>query len=103
MTRSGWMTRKRKKLVAMNRAQVIAGDVPGIHTAIVRPFAFQAADDFADHAVDRQVGAVDDVRVFRDDQRRSAARRIGLSRARFDRAGPARRDGCARISGEASM
>jgi hypothetical protein len=40
------------------------------------PFHLQSTDDLGDHLFNAQVGAVDDVRVFGDDQRRDAARRI---------------------------
>src|SRR5947209_7378895 len=39
---------------------------------------FQAPNDLAGHAVDREIRAVDDVRVLRDDERRSAARAVEL-------------------------
>ena len=35
----------------------------------IHPFALQLPDDFADNAVNSELGAVDDMRVFRDDKR----------------------------------
>ena len=41
-------------------------------------FASQTHDDFVDNLLDAQVRRIDDFRVFRDDERRCDARRIGL-------------------------
>ena len=46
-----------------------------VHALIdLHPLALQLSDNFANHAVDRKIGTVDDVSVLRDDERRRAAR-----------------------------
>ena len=54
--------------------QAIAKPVVEIQNALIddQPFHFQSADDFADDAFDSEIRAVDNVRIFRDDQGRSA-------------------------------
>ena len=59
--------------------KMIADPVVRIQNALTdfHPFHLQAPDDFADHAFDRQVRAVDDMRVLGDDEGRCPAGRIG--------------------------
>jgi hypothetical protein len=42
----------------------------------IHPSHFQSVDDFADNALDGEVGTIDQVRVRRDDQRGSLPGRI---------------------------
>jgi len=56
--------------------EVIANPIVRIQNALVdlQAFHLQTTDDFAHHAFDRQVRAVDDVRILSNDERRGPAR-----------------------------
>jgi len=64
-----------KKNPGQQLGEIVANRVVRIQSGLgdFHPLHFQTADDFTDDAFNRQVGAVDDMRVLRDNERRGAA------------------------------